>query len=276
MTSDNPYNDLEAILGPLSNPVRQQLLVMLAGGPITYTKLLDRLQLESGSFYWHIGKMRSLVDQTEDKQYQLSDLGRKAYELLTYNGPTKQSPFRPGWYRKWHRLVRSLYSMPNWVLAQQVLLLLLLSVWLFASVDMLQIGTLPLVSSVPWWEVLVSVILSVGCVTTCLAVMFYLYIRPDRDFMTKSRYSLLIRLLLSSMTILLPGVCLSLLYLGGLDTLANQAAVQFLLSLLSLLLTILLTTSMVDHYLDLGLKDGFLIVLPPYYILVLVSFFVTI
>ena len=70
---------IETLLKPLSNPVRQNILILLSQGPITYTEIYNQLKLESGSFYWHIKKMEALVNQTEDKKYYLSDFGKKKH-----------------------------------------------------------------------------------------------------------------------------------------------------------------------------------------------------
>ena len=272
-----PIQNIDNILKPLSNPMRQQLLILLANGPVTYTELLNQLQIESGSFYWHIGKMKQLISQNELKEYFLSDLGQKAYELLIFDGSTPQEsiPFRPSWYLNGFSLAQRIYNLPGWILIQQLIIIILIAGYIMTQQSIIQLGTLPVIISQPVDFILVtlSIIFSLLVITTGVIISQMLYIQPDKDYFRKSILSLSLRVMMASSLILLPSIVVSILVSFNLTWLANNPVLQLILSIGSLFITILSTTIMVDRFLDLGLKDGLLIVLPPYYIIVLITFF---
>lgn len=271
------YPNLEKLVSPLSNPVRQKILILLAReGPLTYTQLLERLNLESGSFYWHIGKMKSLVNQDELKQYLISPTGKKAYELLIDDGSTttKSLPFRPDWYVAFMNQSSKVYHLPTWIILQQILIILIFAAYLFDQNTIIQFGTTPLTpSSADLVVVLLSIVGSLVIISGFVIISQSLYVRPDRQYFTKSLIPNIIRLILASSSILFTGMLLSFFYEIGLGTLANSSIFQLIVVFLSLIFTILLSTSFVDEFLEIGLKDALLIVLPPYYVLILISFF---
>jgi hypothetical protein len=170
--------------------------------------------------------------------------------------------------------VRKLYRLPTWIILQQILIVLVFALYLFDQNTIVQFGTTPLTpSSADLLLVILSISGSVVILSLSVITSQYLYVRPDRQYLAKSLIPNIIRLILSSSSILLTGILLSFLYEIGLEEMANSSIIQLIVVFLVLLFTILLTTSFVDEFLDLGLKDALLIVLPPYYVLILVSFF---
>lgn len=67
----------------LSHPIRRRILRLIAErGFTTYSDLIAELELTPGSLYHHLGSMKDLVVQDEDKRYLFSSLGTQATKLL--------------------------------------------------------------------------------------------------------------------------------------------------------------------------------------------------
>ena len=77
-------DDVDYILQAISNEVRRRILIYIArDGPISYTKLMKKVGIEdSGTFGFHIRKMQRLLRKDDVGEYVLSDLGRRAIEIL--------------------------------------------------------------------------------------------------------------------------------------------------------------------------------------------------
>ncbi len=77
-------DDLDYILQAISNDTRRRILRLLAQEPgLTYTKIMKRLGIEdSGTLGFHLKKMSRLLRKNEFGEYSLSDLGRRALEIL--------------------------------------------------------------------------------------------------------------------------------------------------------------------------------------------------
>jgi DNA-binding transcriptional ArsR family regulator len=75
---------VDYILQVLSNEVRRKIIRLLAEeGPLTYSSLMRKIGIDdSGTFGFHIRKMRRLLSKTDMGEYKLNDLGKKAYEML--------------------------------------------------------------------------------------------------------------------------------------------------------------------------------------------------
>ncbi len=80
MTGD----DLDYILQAISNETRRKILKLLAEEPgLTYTKIMQRLGItDSGTLGFHMKKMKRLLRRSEFGEYSLSELGRKALEII--------------------------------------------------------------------------------------------------------------------------------------------------------------------------------------------------
>jgi len=77
-------DDLDYILQAISNETRRRILRLLNQEPgLTYTKIMKRLGIEdSGTLGFHLKKMSRLLRKNEFGEYSLSDLGRRALEIL--------------------------------------------------------------------------------------------------------------------------------------------------------------------------------------------------
>jgi len=76
--------ELDYILQALSHEVRRKIVKTLAEkSPLTYTELMREVGVEdSGTFGFHLRRMQKLVSKSRTGEYQLSDLGAKAYKIL--------------------------------------------------------------------------------------------------------------------------------------------------------------------------------------------------
>ena len=98
---------IKEILEPLSNPTRRSILILIGERePIPYSEILQELGLESGSFYWHLSKMATLITQNEQKHYSLTPKGKAAFRLLI----DKAEPF---WEEEPTRLEKSIEALAN-------------------------------------------------------------------------------------------------------------------------------------------------------------------
>ena len=80
----NDGEELDYILQVISNKLRRDIIRLIAEeGPISYTKLMKKTGVEdSGTFGFHIKKMRKLLKKNDLGEYILNDTGLKAYKLI--------------------------------------------------------------------------------------------------------------------------------------------------------------------------------------------------
>ena len=67
----------------LDHPIRRKIILYLAEEPQTYSRLLEKLEIESGHLAYHIRNLGELVEKDEKDRYYLNFEGEKAYEFLT-------------------------------------------------------------------------------------------------------------------------------------------------------------------------------------------------
>ena len=70
------------IFRALGHPLRRRILRLIAErGPVSY-KELSRLEPKPGVLYHHLRLLGDLIYQDENRQYKLTEKGRRAYEFL--------------------------------------------------------------------------------------------------------------------------------------------------------------------------------------------------
>ena len=76
-----PLQDIYAALG---HAIRYDIVQYLGSfhRPVQYTELVEWLQIKPGSFYFHIKKLKGLVEQDIEKRFKLTDLGNLALEVI--------------------------------------------------------------------------------------------------------------------------------------------------------------------------------------------------
>ena len=269
---------LESILKPLSNSTRQKILLYLGEGTKTYTQLLMLLSIESGSFYWHIKKMSVLVDQTELKEYKLSELGRKAYELLTHNDGDFPQFHNPLWFDRVNGITSRLLSSPRWILLQQTLIVILLSALLFSYVNLIQIGTIVIpIESSGFFGSLLSILVSIGVIVLLTLVVLYLsgssQMRGQYKFTSLTELG--IALMFFTSLNLLNGLITGLLiFVTNSSQIATSAILIFVISSISLSVTIVSSASLIENELNFGFHKSMVHVLVVYYPVVILSFLI--
>ncbi|MFV2014117.1 MAG: hypothetical protein ACC656_01700 [Candidatus Heimdallarchaeota archaeon] len=206
---------IQSILKPLSNTTRQQLLILLAGGPITYTEIYNQLKLESGSFYWHIKKMDILIQQTEDKKYFLNEVGMKAYQLLYMEGDGVEEMEVPLWVERITFLTNKLTNIPQWIIIQQIIFTVIITAIGLSSVDIIQLGSIPALSeNTNFTLTFLSLIGSI--LFSSLFIMLALSInerRNARKITSSEIIDVFIQILFVNTLILVPGLFSALLVL---------------------------------------------------------------
>ncbi len=76
--------ELQDIYTALGHAIRFDIVHYLGTyhRPVQYTELVEWLQIKPGSFYFHIKKLKGLVEQDTEKRFLLTSLGRVALEIM--------------------------------------------------------------------------------------------------------------------------------------------------------------------------------------------------
>jgi len=109
-----------ALFRCLGNTIRRQILrFMLACSICSYSTLRDTFQLEPGTLYFHLEQLMTeeapLLQQTADRQYQITDLGRVAANFLNQADdliPSTAPPSPTATYPRLRRAGRILGFVP--------------------------------------------------------------------------------------------------------------------------------------------------------------------
>jgi len=80
--SEDETND-SILFDVLANPIRRKIIEEIATNEkLSYKQLVRLTQLKSGPLYHHLHKLENLLKQDEEKQYFLSEEGKRALTLL--------------------------------------------------------------------------------------------------------------------------------------------------------------------------------------------------
>lgn len=69
------------IFAALKHPVRRRILAILSEGSLTYTELLNRLNVETGFLNYHLENLSELISKDGEGRYRLSEFGAAAQSL---------------------------------------------------------------------------------------------------------------------------------------------------------------------------------------------------
>ncbi|MDG6223652.1 MAG: winged helix-turn-helix transcriptional regulator [Candidatus Bathyarchaeota archaeon] len=78
------------IFTSLKHPIRRRILRMLADKPLTYSEILEILNIDSGHLSYHLENLGDLTVHSNNGQYQLSSFGKAAVKLM--GGVEDQTP----------------------------------------------------------------------------------------------------------------------------------------------------------------------------------------
>ncbi len=84
MTVSEEASELDIVLQALAHPVRRRVIELLAENQgLSYSELMRLVGVEdSGTFGFHLRRLRGLVRKNERGDYELTELGLRAYKLL--------------------------------------------------------------------------------------------------------------------------------------------------------------------------------------------------
>lgn len=89
-------DQIDAMLSAINHPIRRDIVCYLAeSGPQSYSALLEKFKLQTGTLNHHLGMLKALLEQDEDKRYSLNRHGQIAYQLLTYAKASFAKPVLP-------------------------------------------------------------------------------------------------------------------------------------------------------------------------------------
>lgn len=74
----------------LDHPLRKQIIQHIAKKPLTYTQLLQTLEIESGHLAYHLRNLDELTEKDEQGCYRLNNQGVEAYNFI--NGEPQVAP----------------------------------------------------------------------------------------------------------------------------------------------------------------------------------------
>lgn len=272
-------DNVEKIIKPLSNDVRQKLLYVLSKGPRNYTEILELLDLESGSFYWHVKKMPALITQNQEKQYCLTDLGVKAFEFIFPEFSEQPVTELPAGIKKSLGYIERVLNAPLWLVIQQIVLILAASTMLYSLQGIAQQGSKIIYN--PQLDIasaFSSIIITLTGMNALITVFLYLYYLVFNTYEghrvkipTKNIAKIFLFNYLFLSPILINGITTSILLIflpGALE----HTMLQFALSLLSIFLTIVLLTGVMVEELEFTLKDALIIVQILFYPFIIISY----
>jgi hypothetical protein len=81
---DEPEIQIQNIYAALGHAIRSDIVQYLGTfhRPVQYTELVEWLQIKPGSFYFHIKKLKGIVEQDSQKRFKLTNVGKTALEIM--------------------------------------------------------------------------------------------------------------------------------------------------------------------------------------------------
>jgi len=66
----------------LNHPIRRRIIEMLARNSVTYTCMLEELDVDTGKLNFHLKKLGDLIEKDEKGLYKLTDKGLRAFSII--------------------------------------------------------------------------------------------------------------------------------------------------------------------------------------------------
>lgn len=66
----------------LNHPIRRRIIEMLARNSVTYTCMLEELDIDTGKLNFHLKKLEDLIEKNEKGLYKLTDKGLRAFSIM--------------------------------------------------------------------------------------------------------------------------------------------------------------------------------------------------
>jgi DNA-binding transcriptional ArsR family regulator len=278
-SEENLEKNIQLIIKPLSNIIRQKILILLSDGPMNYTDILEILNIESGSFYWHLKKMNLLIKQTYDKRYSLTKIGYKAVEIIKEQPEEEVTTanLSPDWYESIRKFVSSITNSPI-ILFQQLIISYSIIIFFFIFANILQIGTISIFDDSPIYIIILSILCS-SLIIVFSQIFALLLLSRYLGQITFYKFTDIVevgfKLLQTTTPIFIVGLIMSLLINS--QALNNNLIIillQFILAIISLFLGIILSIAVIDETLEFGFQKSSITVLVVYYPIVILSFLI--
>ena len=97
------------IFTSLKHPIRRRILRMLAEKPLTYSEILETLNIDSGHLSYHLESLGDLTVHDKNGHYQLSSFGVATVKLM--GGVEEQTPEQSHRKSKPRRLLAKIYPV---------------------------------------------------------------------------------------------------------------------------------------------------------------------
>jgi len=68
----------------LNHPIRRRIIEMLARNSVTYTYMLEELDIDTGKLNFHLKKLEDLIEKDEKGLYKLTDRGLRAFSIIQH------------------------------------------------------------------------------------------------------------------------------------------------------------------------------------------------
>lgn len=66
----------------LNHPIRRRIIEMLARNSVTYTCMLEELDIDTGKLNFHLKRLEDLIEKDEKGLYKLTDKGLRAFSII--------------------------------------------------------------------------------------------------------------------------------------------------------------------------------------------------
>ncbi|MFZ7138643.1 MAG: winged helix-turn-helix domain-containing protein [archaeon] len=97
------------IFTSLKHPIRRRILRMLSDKPLTYSEILEILNIDSGHLSYHLENLGDLTVHSSDGKYKLSSFGVAAVKLM--GGVEEQTPTNHKEKPKLRKTIGKFYSI---------------------------------------------------------------------------------------------------------------------------------------------------------------------
>jgi len=80
---DQQQEGTDEIYKAINHPLRRRILYIIKErGTVSFSELIEEMQLEVGTFYYHLDLLKPLIMQTAERHYQLSSTGMDVFDIM--------------------------------------------------------------------------------------------------------------------------------------------------------------------------------------------------
>jgi DNA-binding transcriptional ArsR family regulator len=83
VTDEKPEEETYSLIyTSLKHPIRRRILRMLKNKPLTFSEMLEAVDIDSGHLNYHLESLGELITHSQDGKYELSSVGSAAVKLM--------------------------------------------------------------------------------------------------------------------------------------------------------------------------------------------------